>query len=63
MNIRRSIILAVAVLANVGFAAANLSAEAAGTWRYCNCSTGCCHVEADQCNGCLAPPPPPTELN
>jgi hypothetical protein len=59
MKIRRLLILAVAVAANVGFAAVNLRAEEAGTWRYCNCKSppyNCCTVEADQCNGCIANP-------
>lgn len=60
MKFRRLLILAAAVVANVGFAAANLRAsEEEATWRYCNCKSppyNCCTVEADQCNGCIANP-------
>lgn len=59
MKTRRLVVLALAVFANVGLAAANLRAAEA-TWRYCNCEnpmTGnCCKVEADKCNGCIANP-------
>jgi hypothetical protein len=58
MKTRRLLVLALAVFANVGLAAANLRADEEAVWRWCNCDDpengNCCKVEADKCNGCIA---------